>query len=164
MSAGDGGRYALKAFCSLLSISLHFVLIAATLACAQTAPPSTPAPIRFENIAKKAGVDFVTQNSASPNKNQPETMVAGVALFDYDGDGYLDIFFVNGAEIPSLQRTSPKYWNRLYHNNHDGTFTDVTEKAGMAGAGYGMGVAVGGSFGNWRRKFGGAILPRLHPR
>ena len=86
---------------------------------------------------------FVTHNFPTPNKNQVETMVAGVALFDYDGDGYLDIYFVNGAEIPSLQKTSPEYWNRLYHNNHDGTFTDVTEKAGVAGAGYGMGVAVG---------------------
>ena len=70
-------------------------------------------------------------------------MVAGVALFDYDNDGYLDVYVVNGAAIPSLEKESPKYWNRLYHNNHDGTFTDVTEKAGVAGAGYGMGVAIG---------------------
>jgi hypothetical protein len=125
--------------------ALVFMLavVAGTSAWPQAAVKTTPAPIRFEEIAKKAGVNFVTENSASPNKNQPETMVAGVALFDYDGDGYLDIYFVNGAEIPSLQKTSPKYWNRLYRNNHDGTFTDVTEKAGLAGAGYGMGVAVG---------------------
>ena len=70
-------------------------------------------------------------------------MVAGVALLDYDGDGYLDVYLVNGAAIPSLKKESPAYWNRLFHNNHDGTFTDVTEKAGVAGAGYGMGVAVG---------------------
>lgn len=70
-------------------------------------------------------------------------MVAGVALLDYDNDGYLDVLVVNGAAIPSLQKESPKYWNRLYHNNHDGTFTDVTEAAGVAGVGYGMGVAVG---------------------
>ena len=99
--------------------------------------------IQFEDIAAKAGVHFTTQNSPTPNKNQIETMVSGVALLDYDGDGYLDIYLVNGAEIPSLQKDSPKYWNRLYHNNHDGTFTDVTERAGVAGAGYGMGVAVG---------------------
>jgi len=106
---------------------------------------SAPAPsaIRFENIAAKAGVNFITQNSPTPNKNQIETMVAGVALLDYDGDGWLDIYLVNGAAIPSLQKESPAYWNRLYHNNHDGTFTDVTERAGVAGAGYGMGVAVG---------------------
>ncbi len=70
-------------------------------------------------------------------------MVSGVALFDYDGDGYLDIYLVNGAAIPSLKKESSKYWNRLYHNNHDGTFTDVTEKAGVAGVGYGMGVSIG---------------------
>jgi len=70
-------------------------------------------------------------------------MVAGVGLLDYDSDGYLDVLLVNGAAIPSLQKETPKYWNRLYHNNHDGTFTDVTEKAGVAGIGYGMGVAVG---------------------
>src|SRR5581483_10240208 len=67
----------------------------------------------------------------------------GVALLDYDGDGWLDIYLVNGAAIPSLQKESPAYWNRLFRNNHDGTFTDVTERAGVAGAGYGMGVAVG---------------------
>lgn len=114
----------------------------------QAQPPAagaaaTSAPIRFEDVAAKSGIHFVTLNSASPNKNQVETMVAGVALLDYDGDGYLDIYLVNGAAIPSLKKESPAYWNRLYHNNHDGTFTDVTERAGLAGAGYGMGVAVG---------------------
>ena len=59
-------------------------------------------------------------------------MVAGVALLDYDGDGWLDIYLVNGAAIPSLQKESPAYWNRLYRNNHDGTFTDVTEQAGCS--------------------------------
>jgi enediyne biosynthesis protein E4 len=105
--------------------------------------PATLPGIRFEEIAQQAGLNFVTHNCATPNKNQPETMVAGVALFDYDNDGFLDIYCVNGADIPSLQKTSPAYWNRLYRNNHDGTFTDVTEKAGVAGAGYGMGVSVG---------------------
>jgi len=100
-------------------------------------------PIVFEEIAARSGLTFVTDSSPTANKNQPETMVAGVALFDYDNDGYLDVYVVNGAAIPSLQKESPKYWNRLYHNNHDGTFTDVTEKAGVAGAGYGMGVAIG---------------------
>ncbi len=100
-------------------------------------------PITFEQIAGPAGLKFVTDSSPTPNKNQPETMVAGVAVFDYDNDGYLDVYLVNGADIPSLTKNSPKYWNRLFHNNHDGTFTDVTEKAGVKGAGYGMGVAAG---------------------
>ena len=106
-------------------------------------PPSSVGPITFEELAERSHLTFVSDSSPTPNKNQPETMVAGVALFDYDGDGYLDVYTVNGAAIPSLQKESPKYWNRLYHNNHDGTFTDVTESAGVAGAGYGMGVAIG---------------------
>jgi enediyne biosynthesis protein E4 len=104
---------------------------------------STEGPIVFEEIAQRSGLSFVSDSSPTPNKNQPETMVAGVGLLDYDNDGYLDVLLVNGAAIPSLQKETPKYWNRLYHNNHDGTFRDVTEIAGVAGVGYGMGVAVG---------------------
>jgi hypothetical protein len=99
--------------------------------------------IRFEEIAARAGLKFHTDSCPTPNKNQPETMVSGVALFDYDGDGYLDVYLVNGAAIPSLKKESPKYFNRLFHNNGDLTFTDVTEKSGLAGEGYGMGVAIG---------------------
>jgi hypothetical protein len=99
--------------------------------------------IRFEDVTAKSGLQFVADNSATPNKNQPETMISGVGLIDYDNDGYLDIFLINGAALPSLKKDSPKYYNRLFHNNHDGTFTDVTAKAGLAGDGYDMGVAVG---------------------
>jgi enediyne biosynthesis protein E4 len=120
----------------VLAIILAFTVLA-------DAPRLPAASIQFEDITAKSGVHYITQNSPTPNKNQIETMVAGVALLDYDGDGYLDIYLVNGAAIPSLQKETPAYWNRLFHNNHDGTFTDVTEKAGVAGAGYGMGVAVG---------------------
>ncbi len=104
------------------------------------APPSA---IKFEDIAQKAGVHFVVENCPTPEKYQPETMPGGIALFDYDGDGFLDIYLVNGAEMPSLVKTGPKYYNRLFHNNGDGTFTDVSERAGVTGAGFGMGAAVG---------------------
>jgi hypothetical protein len=105
-------------------------------------PPAT-GPIQFEEIAEKTGLRYVTATGNTENKNQPQTMVAGVALFDYDLDGYLDVYLVGGAAIPSLSKDSPAYWNRLFHNNRDGTFTDVTAKAGLAGSGYGSGVAVG---------------------
>ena len=70
-----------------------------------------------------------------------DSVLGGVALFDYDNDGYLDVFFTNGATIPGLTKDGPRFYNRLYHNNHDGTFTDVTDHAGLRGEGYSMGVA-----------------------
>jgi hypothetical protein len=98
-------------------------------------------------------LNYVHANSRTSRKYLPETMGGGVALLDYDNDGRLDIFFVNGARIDDPMRrgqqpdkSDPKYWNRLYHQNPDGTFTDVTEKAGLSGMPqnrYGMGVAVG---------------------
>jgi enediyne biosynthesis protein E4 len=125
----------------LLSVA---TLALAALALAASSPsPSSPGPIRFEEIAERSGLKFITESSPTSNKNQPETMVGGVAVLDYDNDGYPDIFLVNGASIPSLQKNNPKYENRLFHNNGDMTFTDVTDKAGVAGVGYGMGVAVG---------------------
>jgi hypothetical protein len=127
----------------ILAFSLLFSPFPAGRANPYGPIPGNPVTIKFEEIAAKAGLRFVTQNSPTANKNQVETMVAGVGLLDYDGDGYLDIYLVNGAAVPSLQKESPAYWNRLFRNNHDGTFTDVTERAGLAGAGYGMGVAVG---------------------
>lgn len=107
------------------------------------AQPPQAGTIRFENIAASAGVDFVLRNSATPHKYQIETMVAGVALFDYNNDDLLDIYFVNGARIPELEKTGPEYYNRLYQCNRDGTFTDVTARAGVKGEGYSMGVAAG---------------------
>ena len=99
------------------------------------------------------GLDFTLQNSPTPQKYLIETMPGGVALLDYNNDGLLDIFFVNGGRLTSpmatpenFDRHDPRYWNRLYRQNRDGSFTDVTEAAGLANAGdgnYGMGVAVG---------------------
>jgi hypothetical protein len=109
---------------------------------AKAAPPTSPT-IQFENVGRSSGIKFVLRNSVSPQHYTFETMVGGVALFDYNNDGLLDIFFTNGAAIPSLEKTDPSYANRLFRNNGDGTFTDVTERAGLRGIGYSMGVAAG---------------------
>jgi hypothetical protein len=127
----------------MMRLALIMLLSSVVPGTALLAQGNTSHPIRFEDITEKAGVHFITENSPTPEKHQPETMPAGIALFDYDGDGLLDIYLVNGAAMPSLVKTGPKYSNRLFHNNGNGTFTDVTERAGVAGAGYGMGVAVG---------------------
>lgn len=105
---------------------------------------------KFTDVTSTVGVHFNNIASHTPKKYLIETMGSGVALFDYDNDGRLDIFLVNGAPLTDPtpkgsvpQKTGPQYWNRLYHQKPDGTFEDVTEKAGLRGAGYGMGVAVG---------------------
>jgi len=126
------------------SISLA-VLLAVVLATARAVPPE-PAPagrIRLQDVAREAGIDFVHENSPTPRKHLIETMPGGVAVFDYDGDGRLDVFFTNGAAIPSLEKDSPKYHNRLFRNAGDMKFTDVTDTAGLHGAGYSMAAAVG---------------------
>jgi hypothetical protein len=134
------------------AISLWLVLMAAarTAIPQERAKPDVPAAARFTDITDRAGVKFRYLSSHTSRKYLPETMGAGVALFDYDNDGRLDIFLVNGAPIEDPtpkgaipRKTGPEYWNRLYHQKADGTFEDVTEKAGLQGAGYGMGVAVG---------------------
>lgn len=109
---------------------------------AHTVAPAASA-MQFENAIQSSNIRFTLRNSVSPQRYTFETMTGGVALFDYNNDGLLDIFFTNGASIPSLGKNDPSYYNRLFRNNGDGTFTDVTEKAGLKGIGYSMGVAAG---------------------
>ncbi|HEY6989177.1 MAG TPA: CRTAC1 family protein [Bryobacteraceae bacterium] len=123
----------------LFALALLIIVTAVT----GSADKNQPGAIRFDEIARQAKIDFVAENSPTGNKNQPETMLAGVAVLDYDRDGRLDLFFTNGAAIPSLEKTGPKFKNRLFHNLGNGIFEDVTDRAGVAGAGYGMGVAIG---------------------
>ncbi|HWP98901.1 MAG TPA: CRTAC1 family protein [Vicinamibacterales bacterium] len=110
-------------------------------AAARVVPADASGPIRFDDVAEEAGLDFRLENHPTPDKHLPETMPGGVATLDYDGDGLTDIYFTNGAEMPSREKSSPKYWNRLYRNEGGLRFRDVTEAAGVAGAGYSMGVA-----------------------
>jgi hypothetical protein len=111
---------------------------------------SRDTPGNFTDISEASGVRFQHVASHTSRKYLPETMGAGVALFDYDNDSRLDIFLVNGAPLADPtpkgtipEKTDPKHWNRLFHQKSDGTFEDVTQKAGLPGTGFGMGVAVG---------------------
>lgn len=130
--------------------SASFIVLAALASGGQNQASPSTVPAKFVDVTAALGVQFQHQSPHTSKKYLLETMGSGVALFDYDNDGRLDIFFVNGAEIndPSPpgaipQKTGPQYWNRLFHQKADGTFEDVTVKAGLQGAGYGMGVAVG---------------------
>ena len=138
----------------LLTLAFYFVFTASgqlVTVQGQSAPPASGSSSveAFVDDAQRLGVNFQYRASHTSRKYLLETMGAGVALFDYDNDGRLDIYLVNGAPLgdPTRkgsvpQKTDSQYWNRLYHQKPDGTFEDVTEKAGLHGTGYGMGVAV----------------------
>ncbi len=119
-----------NSICALLVLGACILLIGAGPA---------ESPIRFE--LKK--IPFHLENSETAAKNAPETMPGGIAVFDYNGDGRPDIFFTNGADIATLKKDSPKYRDRLFRNDGNGAFTDVTDTAGLAGTGFDMGAAVG---------------------
>jgi len=105
--------------------------------------PKASSAIVFENIAARSGVDFVLKNSVTQVNYSIETMIGGAGVFDYNNDGLLDIYFPNGARIPDMDKSDPSFYNHLYRNNGDGTFTDVTEQAGLKGNAYSNGVAAG---------------------
>lgn len=137
-----------------------------------TTAPQFPSPVKFTDITAQTGIDFRHHASPTSVKYLPETMGGGVALIDIDNDGLLDIFFTNGALIEEKmpknaipEKTDKKFWNRLYRQKKDGTFEDVTEKAGVKGTGYGFGAAVGdvdkdGFADLFVTHFGGAALYR----
>src|SRR5687767_7994948 len=110
--------------------------------------PQARSPLTFTNITAQLGVNFRHAASKTSHKYLLETMGAGVAILDYDNDGRMDLFFTNGAglkdpmskdELPD--KSHPRHWDRLFRQNNDGKFTDVTERAGLKGVGYSMGAA-----------------------
>jgi enediyne biosynthesis protein E4 len=128
-------------------LAAFFLMVASALVVARPEAQSgntTPkaaasdSPIRFAYQA----IDFKLDSNESLEHHAPETMAGGVAVFDYNNDGNLDIFFTNGADLKTLKKDSPEYYNRLFENDGKGHFTDVTEKAGLKGTGYDTGVAV----------------------
>jgi enediyne biosynthesis protein E4 len=117
------------------------------------APPSSgprgQSPVSFSDITNQSNISFKRESSFTSVKYLLETMGGGVAMFDFDNDGRMDLFFTNGALLKdpmtrtdSPDKRDPKYWNRLFHQKKDGTFEDVTERSGLQGTGYSMGVAV----------------------
>jgi len=126
------------------------VFVATPALLSQSSNSSPVVQPRFSDVTSALAVHFQQVASHTSKKYLIETMGSGVALFDYDNDGRLDIFAVNGAPLTDPtpkgmipQKAGPEHWNRLFHQKPDGTFEDVTEKAGLQGVGYGMGVAVG---------------------
>jgi enediyne biosynthesis protein E4 len=112
--------------------------------------PQAPSTVTFTDISAQTAISFRHAASVTSQKYLLEAMGGGVAMFDYDSDGRLDLYFSNGARIDDPMtrgampdKREPRYWNRLYHQRADGRFEDVTERAGVAGAGYSMGVAAG---------------------
>jgi hypothetical protein len=122
--------------------SLGVIAVVMTSAHGFTQAPE-PGSIRFDNVLAQSGLTFTLDQHATPEKNMVETMAGGLAVFDYDADGLPDIYFTNGASIPSLRKENPGQWNRLFHNDGGLTFTDVTERAGVKGEGYTTGAAAG---------------------
>ena len=130
------------------SLALLTVLVIGSVFSLETRSDKGTAGVTYVDVTSASGLHFLHRNSATSSKYLIESATGGVALLDYDSDGWLDVFFVNGAKLKDPQpdaeipeKSSPEFWNRLFKNNHDGTFTDVTEKAGLQGRGYGMGVA-----------------------
>jgi enediyne biosynthesis protein E4 len=132
------------------SILVLLALINTPIGVSQTPNSAAAAQPRFSDVTSALGIHFQHVASHTSKKYLIESMGSGVAVLDYDNDGRLDIFAVNGAVLSDPtpkgtipQKTRPEHWNRLFHQKSDGTFEDVTEKAGLQGVGYGMGVAVG---------------------
>jgi hypothetical protein len=99
------------------------------------------AQIRFEDATAKSGIHFTLKNAAAGRFHQVELMPGGLAAFDYNTDGCTDLYFTNGAALPSLRKTGPQYRNRLYRNKCDGSFQDETAASRTAGEGYSMAAA-----------------------
>jgi hypothetical protein len=136
------------AFKNLIAL-LSVVLLLAPAASFYSQPLTAASPVVFTDVTRQAGISWVHDNALSPERYLPETVGAGCVFFDYDNDGWMDIYLVNSGTSDFFTPAKP-IKNALYHNNRDGTFTDVTDKAGVAGGTFGMGAAAGDYDGDGR--------------
>ena len=135
----------------MLHMQHEFVLAAICLVLVPGAGAANPPVVRvtFEDVTARAGITFKHTMGATELTSLVESTGVGCAFLDYDNDGWLDVFLVNGCPLPNMSSLStnaaalPTPTSRLYHNRGDGTFEDVTEKAGILPGGYGIGVLVG---------------------
>ena len=125
--------------CKSLNVFIGALAFGGVLCVIGSAAKGSRSPIFFS----LKSIPFRLENAETESRHLPATMAGGVAIFDYNKDGRPDIFFTNGANLATLKKDDPKYSNRLFRNDGNGVFTDVTTKAGLAGTGYDMGVAVG---------------------
>jgi len=130
-------RFSAAVWPALVTILVLVPQFRSTSSLAQTPTPAS-SPIKFS----AAKIPFRLESDETTTRHVPATIAGGVAVFDYNKDGRPDIFFTNGANIATLKKDAPKYRNRLFRNDGNGVFTDVTEQAGLAGTGYDTGVAV----------------------
>src|SRR2546425_9354710 len=121
------------------SIRLSIALVIAGAMTHVSSAWQQTTPIIFSDAAAQAGINFKHENGASPQKYLPETMGAGALIFDYDNDGWPDIFLVNGGSFVDPKAAAAAR-HRLYRNNRDGTFTDATSSSGIIVSGFGMGA------------------------
>src|SRR5262245_26314715 len=121
------------------SSALYFAFFLPVLAVCTIGAPVQDTPVLFSNVAESAGVSFKHENGASPEKYMPETMSGGALVFDYNDDGWPDLFFVNGGSFTDA-RIAAGARHRLYRNNGNGTFADVTAASAVGVSGFGMGA------------------------
>ena len=132
-----------------LFTSIVVLLLLAQPSSFYSQPRSAASPVVFTEVTRQAGINWVHDNALSADRFLPETVGAGCVFFDYDNDGWMDIYLVNSGQSDFFTPAKPLK-NALYRNNHDGTFVDVTEKAGVAGGTFGMGAAAGDYDGDGR--------------
>jgi enediyne biosynthesis protein E4 len=131
--------------CLALAVGIFLAAVSLSLFVLSAGPVPTPKRPGFVDVASRSKFSYISNNSPGSRKYFPQPMCGGVAIFDYDNDGKMDIFFTNGAQFPEMKKTNPSFYNCLLKQKDDGTFEDVTAKAGLLGEhlDYNFGVAVG---------------------